>query len=171
MGRPSPPAWLCGQWQVTSRPCHSGMGARAEATQGSVFWPRQVGVEEKVVMFALMPSAAWLGAACQAQADICSVVETETTCQRWPVVRLQVSCCSVSRPVTTCISHISCPLLSKLHRAGQDCCRKPPKEGHKEGPWQRHHPSWDTAGCPSPRGQERDRNRVALDAESGCSRK
>lgn len=46
---------------------------------------------------------------------------------RWPVVRLKVSCCSVSRPATSCISHISRPLHSKLGREGQRRCRKPPK--------------------------------------------
>lgn len=172
MGRPSPPAWLCGRWQVMSRPCHSGMGAQVEATQGGCVLATAGGCggEGSDVCPHAISQRGWGQHARPRQTSAASW-KPKPPASCWPVVRLKVSCCSVSRPATTCISHISCPLLSKLHRAGQHCRRKPPKEGHKEGPWQRHHPSWDTTGCPSPRGQERDRNGVALDAESGCSSK
>lgn len=115
-----------------------------------------------------MPScrqSAWVGAACQARADVCSVVETETTCQ-------PVACCRVEGVMLQCVtardnvhlSHFPSSALQAWQRRTASL-QEAPKEGHKAGPWQRHHPSWDTAGCPSPRGQERGRNGVALDAE------
>lgn len=129
MGRPSPPAWLYGRWQVMSRPCHSGMGAQVEATQGGCVLATAGGCggEGSDVCPHAISQRGWGQHARPRQTSAASW-KPKPPASCWPVVRLKVSCCSVSRPATTCISHISCPLLSKLHRAGQHCRRKPLKK-------------------------------------------
>lgn len=62
-----------------------------------------------------MPSchqSAWLGAACQAQADICSVVETETTCQL-------LACCQVEGVMLQCVT-VTFPVLCSPSFTEQD---------------------------------------------------
>lgn len=66
------------------------------------------------------------------KADICSVMETpcqlEARC--WPE-GVVPQCGTICNNVQ--LFHASCPLRSQLHREGQDCCRKPPKDAHEEG--------------------------------------